>query len=126
MSSIWLDAGPLIAVDSDQVEMIARLKVSLVTGVELATTAVILAQVWRDPRLQVSLAKFIRSVNVRPVDEQIGRRAGGLMALAATSDACDATLVASAKSGDRILSGDEKDIRKLADASGEAIVVVAG
>jgi hypothetical protein len=126
VSALVLDAGSLVAVDRDDRAMMARLKVAGETGVELRTTGVVLAQVWRaSAGRQANLARLLRAVDVRPVDAQLGREAGALLGAAGASDAVDATVVAVAATGDRILTSDPQDIAHLVSAAGRAVLVIA-
>ena len=126
MSALVLDAGALVAVDRDDRAMIARLRVSQQHGLELRTNAMVVAQVWRD-RLgrQANLARLLRAVDVHAVSERDGRDAGVLQAAAGTADAIDATVVLLAAPGDRILTGDPRDITVLAAAAENRAVIVA-
>ena len=97
----------------------ARLRVAQQHYLDLRTSAIVIGQVWRSPEgRQASLARLLRAVDVRSVDEQDGRRAGVLLARAGTSDPIDATVVLVADSGDRILTTDQADIGRLLAASG--------
>ncbi len=126
MSALILDAGALIAVDRDDPAMIARLRIASSAGLELRTTGIVVAEVWRDPRgRQSNLARLLKSVDVRPVDERLGRAAGVLLARAGRGDAADATIVAIAAAGDRVATSDSGDITGLAAASGRSVAVVA-
>lgn len=125
MSGLVLDAGAFVAVDRDDRSVIARLRVAQQHGVELRSNAVVVAQVWRDPKgRQVGLARLLRAVDVRSVDEQMGREAGVLLSRTGMSDAIDATLVLVARAGDRILTSDPDDIRRLAVAAGKSVAVI--
>jgi hypothetical protein len=54
VSALILDAGALIAVDRDDPSMIARLRVAHSAGLELRTTGIVVAEVWRDRRPSTS------------------------------------------------------------------------
>jgi len=126
VSALVLDAGALVAVDRDDRRMLARLRVAQQHGVDLRTNAMVIAQVWRDPQgRQARLAQLLRAVDVRAVDQQAGRDAGVLLALAGTSDPIDATVVLLAGRGDRILTGDPDDLTRLAEAAANRAVIVA-
>ncbi len=126
MSALILDAGALVAVDRDDRAMIARLRVSQQAGLELRSNAMVVAQVWRDRHgRQVNLARLLRAVDVRVVNQQDGRDAGVLLAAAGTADAIDATVVLLAAPGDRILTSDPGDITVLAAAAESRAVIVA-
>jgi hypothetical protein len=86
----------------------------------------VVAQVWRDRHgRQAQLAQLLRAVDVRAVDHQDGRDAGGLQAAAGTADPIDATVVLLAQAGDRILTSDPDDISRLAAAAANGSIVVA-
>lgn len=105
--------------------MLARLRVAERSGIELRSNGAVVAQVWRNPTgRQVELGRLLRSVDVKAVDQAMGRRAGTLLGRTKTNDAVDATVVATAAAGDRILSSDPIDIRTLVAASGLPILIV--
>jgi hypothetical protein len=126
VSSLVLDAGAFIAVDRDDRTMLARLRAAQRHGVELRTNANVVGQVWRDPSVrQVNLARLLRAVDVRPIDEQAGRNAGELLGRAGMHDVIDATLLLVARAGDRIVTGDPEDIRQLASVAQLRVAIVA-
>ena len=126
MSALILDAGALVAVDRDDRAMIARLRASQQHGLELRTNAMVVAQVWRDSHgRQVNLARLLKAVDVRAVSRRDGRDAGVLQAVAATTDAIDATVVLLATPGDRILTSDPRDMTLLAAAAENRAVIIA-
>jgi predicted nucleic acid-binding protein len=125
VSALVLDAGAFIAVDKDDRSMIALLRVAQLHGYELRTSAIVIAQVLRKPGgKQARIARLLRAVNVHPVDEQMGRDAGALLAKSGTDDPIDATVVLVARSGDRILTSDPVDIGRLASSSGKRVAIV--
>jgi hypothetical protein len=124
MSALVLDAGAFVAVDRGDRTMLARLRMAQRGGLELRTTGVVISQVWRDPTgRQANLARLLRSVDVRAVDEQLGREAGVLLGRAGTRDAVDASVVAISRTGDRILTSDGDDIAPLIAASQRSIFI---
>ena len=126
MSALVLDAGALVAVDRDDPSMIARLRVAHSAGLELRTTGIVVAEVWRDPSgRQSSLARLLKAVDVRAVDDRLGRAAGVLLGRARRGQAADATIVATAAAGDRVVTADPSDVSGLVAASGRQIAVVA-
>src|SRR5207249_2384809 len=121
-----LDAGALVAMDRGYRSMIARLRVAQQHNIELLTSAIVIAQVWRDPEgRQAELARLLRAVDVRPVDEQLAREAGILIARAGTSDPIDATVVLVAEHGDRIVTSDPRDLKRLAAAARKRVAIIA-
>jgi hypothetical protein len=125
VSALVLDACALLAVDRNDRAMIARLEVARRAGLELRSNAIAVAQVWRDRRgRQVSLARLLQAVDVRPVSPDDGRAAGELLADAGTADPIDATVVLLAGPGDRILTGDPTDLTRLAEAARNGAAIV--
>jgi predicted nucleic acid-binding protein len=125
VSALVLDAGAFVAAERDDRALIARLRVAQRHGVELRSNAIVAAQVWRDPQgRQARLARLLRSVDVRPVDDETGRAAGVLIGRAGTQDPIDATLVLVAHAGDRILTSDPQDIQRLVSAAGRSVPVI--
>jgi hypothetical protein len=126
VSALVLDAGAFVAVERADRAMVARLRMAQQAGLELRTTAVVISQVWRDPGgRQANLARLLTAVDVKAVDERIGRKAGVLLGLAGAQDAVDASVVVVSATGDRIATSDSKDIRRLVAASGLTIHIVA-
>ena len=125
MSALVLDAGAFVAVDRGDPAMIARLRAAQQAGLELRSTGVVITQVWRDPAgRQANLARLLKSVDIKAVDEPLGRDAGVLLGRAGMTDAVDASVVAVSAAGDRVLTSDAGDIRPLVAASGRSILVV--
>ena len=126
MSALVLDAGAFLAAERDDRATLARLRIAQQHGRDLRTSAIVIGQVWRDPRgRQARLARLLRSVHVRPIDERLGREAGVLIAQAGTHDPIDATVVLVAEHGDRILTSDVDDIKRLVATAKTRAAVVA-
>lgn len=105
--------------------MVARLRAAADAELELRTNGAVLAQVWRQPvGRQAALARLLRAVDVVPVDRRLGQEAGVLAGRAGTDDAVDATVVAMAAAGDRIVTGDPDDVRSLVAVAGRPVLVV--
>ena len=125
MSALILDAGAFVAVEREDRAMMARLAVARHHAVDLRTSAIVLGEVWRDARgRQARLARFLRGVDVRSVDERMGRASGVLLGHAGTSNPIDATVALVAENGDRILTSDPSDIRRLVTAAGTRAVTI--
>ena len=86
---------------------------------ELATTVAL--AVLRGP---VQLAKALAAIDVRPLDERLGRAAGELLAAARHSDVIDAALVLLAADGDHIVTSDPDDLEPLARASDRHVEII--
>ena len=109
-----LDSGALIALDRGERAMWTRLKAALNAGEVPVTHAGVVGQVWRgDPR-QARLAHALKGIEIRAVDDRLGRTAGALLGAAGTSDVIDAAVVLLASDGDDIITSDPDDIAQLA------------
>jgi hypothetical protein len=119
-----LDAGAFLAVERADRRLLVRLKEAVRAGFTLRTNGAVVAQVWRggDGR-QADLARLMQAVDVVPVDDVLGRRAGVLLGMSATGDAVDATLVALGRTGDRIFTSDPDDVTSLIRAGGRTMFV---
>lgn len=125
MSALILDAGALVAADCDDRATMARFRASQRHGLELRSNAMVVAQVWRDQGgRQANLARLLRAVDVRSIGPEDGQAAGVLLAKAGSADPVDATVVLLAGPGDRILTSDADDLRRLASAAGNRPVLV--
>jgi hypothetical protein len=125
VSALVLDTGALVAVDRDDRLLAASLRVAERHGWELRSTGAVIAEAWRDAGgRQARLARLLKAVDVRAVDRRLGQEAGVLLGRCDVSDAVDATVVAVAASGDRILTSDPTDVGALVSASRRAVLVV--
>jgi hypothetical protein len=125
VTALVLDAGALISADRGERETVLRLRRAQQEGLALRGNGVVVAQVWRDPGGRpANLARLLRAVDVRAVDERLGREAGVLLGRTEGGDAVDASVVAIATAGDRILTSDPGDISRLVTASGRPVLVV--
>jgi len=125
VTRLVLDAGALLAWDRRDRAVAARLETARRRGLDLRTTAIVLAQVWRDGARQANLARLLKGTEVVAVDERLGREAGALLARSGTDDPIDATVVIVAALGDRVLTSDPGDIRLFADAGNRTLMVIA-
>jgi hypothetical protein len=113
-----LDAGAFVAVERRDRDVVALVKRERLAGRPPLTSGGVVAQVWRGGRgRQAELARLLAGVQVAAVDDQLGRRAGMLLARSGQSDAIDATVVCLAADGDDILTSDPGDLRALAEAA---------
>jgi len=120
-----LDAGALIALDRGDKRMIALLQRALAQGRSFRVPAGVVGQAWRDGRVQVTLARFLRSeeVEVIPLDEELARSCGELCGASNTSDIVDASVVILARERrDVIVTSDPNDLRRL-DPSAQIISI---
>ena len=119
-TGIVLDSGALIALDRGDKRMIALLHRALAQGRTFRVPAGVVGQVWRDGRIQVTLARFLRSeeVEIISLDEQLARSCGELCGAAHASDIIDASVVILARERrDAIVTSDPDDLRHLDPAA---------
>ena len=115
-ASIVLDAGALIALDRGDKRMIALLSRALTQGRAFRVPAGVVGQAWRNGRVQVALARFLRSqeVEIVPLDAQLARSSGELCAATNSTDVIDASVVILARERrDPIVTSDPNDLRRL-------------
>lgn len=124
MSAIF-DAGAFIAIEGSNQQMERLFKAAQQSGTPLKTHGGVIAQVWRGGTGgQARLARALQMVETVPLDEELGRQAGILLARCGVSDAIDAALVAMAEHGDEIITSDPDDLNVLVAASGRRINVI--
>lgn len=113
------DAGALIAIDGNDLEMWAIHKAALAENREIVIPAIVVGQAWRDGSKQAQLARFLRTCQIEPTDLQTAKAAGVLCGKAGTSDVVDATVMVTALAHYAIIvTSDHKDMSKLAEACG--------
>jgi len=123
--SVVLDAGAWIALDRNSRAMWRRLKAAQAAGDVPLSHGGVIGQVWRGRGARHALlARALAGVDVRPLDEALGRAAGELLAKTRGHDAIDAALVLLASDEDQILTSDPDDIERLAAASGRHLEVI--
>jgi hypothetical protein len=120
-----LDSGALTALERNDRAMWRRLKSAFLASEIPITHGGVLGQAWRGhgPRSAL-LAKAVAGIDVRPLGEDLGKRAGELLARVKKSDVIDAALVLLASDGDAIVTSDAGDIETLARAAGRLIDLI--
>jgi hypothetical protein len=123
--TLVLDAGALIAIDKGDRAMWRRLKSAHLAGDVPLSHGGIIGQAWRGrgPR-HALLVRALAGLDVRPLDEALGRAAGELLAAAKRRDVVDAALVLLATDGDHIVTSDPDDLAPLARASGRHVEII--
>jgi hypothetical protein len=119
-TGVTLDAGALIALDRGERRMISLLDQALRARKAFRVPAGVVGQVWRDGRIQVTLARFLKApeVEIIPLDEHLSRSCGELCGATGTSDVIDASVVIVAKErNDVIVTSDDDDLRRLDPAA---------
>ena len=110
-----LDAGALLALERGDRVLHAALDAERRAGRMPRTHGGIVGQVWRGGAGR--LARAMASVEVMPLDEELGRRAGVLLGRAGSRDVVDAALVLLASDGDVVLTSDPVDVAELAQVA---------
>lgn len=123
--SLILDAGALVAVERSDALTIALINRELDARRAPQSHGGVIGQVWRGGgSRQARLAKLLPALKIFPLDEELGRRAGALLARARRSDVVDAAVILLAKDGDSILTSDPDDLEPLAFAAGLHVEIV--
>jgi hypothetical protein len=122
--TLVLDTAALVALERNDRPMWVRLKAALNDDDVPLTHAGVLGQVWRGGSRQARLAQVLPALDVRPLDQALGRAAGELLGTTARSDVIDAALVLLSSDGDDIITSDLADLEPLAAASGRHVELV--
>jgi hypothetical protein len=122
--TLVLDSGALIALDRNERAMWTRLKAAQIAGDPPVTHAGVLGQVWRGGPRHARLSQALAGVDVRPLDEPLGRRAGPLLGVTGMADVIDAALVLLSVDGDDIVTSDHHDLEPLVEASGRHVELI--
>lgn len=114
-----VDAGFLIAIERGEAGARTLALAAERAGQSFRTSHPVVAQVWREPRRQWPLARFLEAITIHAFED--GRSVGRLMAVAGTDDPIDAHLVQLAfHLGEDVLTGDTGDFERLASVYGDA------
>ncbi len=125
MTALILDTGSFIAIERGDRRTLALLKVAQGDALQLRTSGGVIAEVWRGGSgKQANLAWLLAAVEVLPVNDELGRSAGVLIKTARGGSAIDATVVAIAREGDRVVTSDPSDIRALVNDSGRGVGII--
>ena len=123
--SLVLDAGAFLAIERGDAFAITLVKIELNAHRIPVTHGGVIGQVWRGGGgRQARLAKLLAAIEISPLDEALGRRAGVLLARARKADVVDGAVVLLAADGDSILTSDPDDLEPLAIAAGLHIDII--
>lgn len=101
-----------------------RLKASAQSGEPPVTHGGVVGQVWRGSPRQARLATALAGIDVKPLDQDLGRSAGALLAACGLSDVIDAALARLAVDGDEIITSDGEDMEVLLAATGRHVEMI--
>lgn len=116
--TLILDAGAFLAVERGERRVMALLKRERLAGRSPRSHGGVVGQVWRGGARQVQIARLFQGTEVNPLDLELGRKAGELLARARVKDVVDAAVVLLAVDGDQLLTSDPDDLSALAIAAG--------
>lgn len=111
-----LDAGALIAFERGDRAMLALVVVARQEKLRFVVPSPVVAQVWRDGKKQVRLARLLASelLEVEPLTDQRARAAGQLCGVTGTRDVVDAAVALCARArGGRVITSDPDDLLRL-------------
>ncbi len=123
--SIVLDAGAFIAIERGDRDLVAIIKRERLADRAPLSSGGVVGQVWRGGHgRQANLARLLPGVDVRPIDEAVGRNIGVLLAAAGLDDVVDAAVVLLAADGDEVYTADPADLGPLATAAGRHVELI--
>lgn len=109
-----LDAGCLIAVDRGEDDAVALVMSTRTRGVDLVTSAGVVAQVWRGGARQARLSTLLSAVHVVDLDAAEARFVGRLLAAVGGSDVVDGHIaVIALRAGLAVATADRDDMERL-------------
>ena len=113
--TLILDAGAFVAVERRDRTLMALLKAELSAGRTPVTHGGVVGQVWRGGSgRQAPIAQLLDGVEIEPLDDNLGRKAGVLLKLTGGRDVIDAAVILLARDGDLVLTADPADLTALA------------
>jgi hypothetical protein len=120
--SLVLDTGALIGLERNDRAMWRRLKSALLTSDVPITHGGVLGQAWRGRGSRSALlALAVASIDIRAIDESLGKLSGELLSRTKRNDVIDAALVLLSADGDLIATSDPDDLKPLAQAAGRLV-----
>ena len=111
-----LDSGAVIALARNDPRARAVLTAAWEAGADVSIPAIVLAETVRDGPSDAPVNRVVKAVGrVLPVDEPVGRTAGGLLKASGTNATVDAVVVATvlAAGGGVVLTSDPDDLGAL-------------
>ncbi|KAA0232185.1 MAG: hypothetical protein JJLCMIEE_03615 [Acidimicrobiales bacterium] len=122
--SLVLDSGALVALERDERSMWVRLKAAQMQSDLPLTHAGVIGQVWRGGSRQARPSQALAGIDIRALDEVLGRAAGELLGTTGLAEVIDTAVVLLANDGDEIVTSDRADLEPLAAASGRHVELV--
>lgn len=122
--TVVLDSAALVALERNERAMWTRVKAAQIGGDLPLTHAGVVGQVWRGGARQARLSQALAGMEVRPLDEALGRAAGQLLGAAGLADVIDAAVALLAQDGDEIVTGDHDHLERLVVTSGRHVELI--
>lgn len=104
--------------------MWTRLKAAQTTDELPVTHAGVVGQVWRGGARQARLASALAGIDIKPIDNELGRATGELLGSVGMSDVVDAALALLAMDGDEIVTLDSDDLERLVASTGRHVELI--
>lgn len=118
MAGATYDTGALLAAERNDRRMWALHAGLLAEEVVPVVPAPVLAEAWRGGARQANLSRLLAMCEVEPMSEEQARRVGILAGKADHDDVVDVTVAEGAiRRGDAVVTSNEDDIRRIADAA---------
>ena len=126
MAGVTYDTGALVAAERNDRRMWALHAGFLAEEVVPVVPAPVLAEAWRGSPRQASLSRLLAMCEVEPLSEEQARRVGILAGKAGHDDVVDVAVVEGAiRRGDAVVTSNEDDIRRIADAASARVRIAA-
>jgi len=126
MAGVTYDTGALVAAERNDRRMWALHAGFLAEEVVPFVPAVVLAEAWRGSPRQASLSRLLAMCEVEPLSEEQARQVGILAGKAGHDDVVDVAVVEGAiRRGDAVVTSNEDDIRRIADAASARVRIAA-
>jgi hypothetical protein len=113
---VVLDAGALIAFESNDRKVRTLIELAIAHGGALHTPGGVVAQVWRNGSRQVRLARLLGSgaVHVQALDREEAQATGALCGKSGSPDVVDASVALLARRHDAaVLTSDPRDLERI-------------
>jgi predicted nucleic acid-binding protein len=123
--TLLLDSEGLSKAAQGDLDVIGTVGAAEARDLEIAVSAVTLAEVLRGGRRDASVHALLRFCRVSPVSAEIGREAGELLGRTGRKDTIDAIVAATAATLPtpvRILTSDQNDLGGLTEGMAEVLV----
>ena len=126
MPGVTYDTGALLAAERNDRRLWALHAGFLAEEVVPVVPAPVLAEAWRGSPRQASLSRLLAMCEIEPMSEDQARRIGILAGKAAHDDIVDVAVVEGAvRRADAVVTSNEDDIRKIADAASARLRIAA-